>query len=168
MDAKDCPACKNENTADAELCITCKFPFNASEKEKGLHIGKFISDKGIIVDSEDYLIKSQRLLYIASLFYLIGTIVYFFTAPYYLVALIINIIVILILLVSAIFIKKHPLLFLSIPTFVLTTIYVSEYFVDPNLLLKGILFKLLIFGCLIYSIYIYFESKSFKKKYNIK
>lgn len=167
MSSKACPSCKNKNNTDAPFCVICDFPFNGSEKEKGIHIGKFISNKGIIDDSEDYLIKSQRLLYIAALFYLIGTVVYVFSASYYVITLVVNLFVITILVVSAIFIKKQPLLFLGLPTFVLTTIYVSEYFIDPLLLLKGIIFKLIIFGCLIYSIYIYFESKAFKKKFNI-
>ena len=74
---KNCPACKNVNETDIDSCVRCEFPFNGSDKEKSIHIGKFIGQKGIITDSEDSLTKSQNFLYLAAAFYLVGVIVNF-------------------------------------------------------------------------------------------
>lgn len=168
MDNKTCPACSNENEFRAITCSKCKFPFEGSEKEKSIHIGKFISDRGIIVDSEDFLIRSQQLVGFAAAIYLLRTIISFSVLLSSPIDLFINVFVIVTLVLCAIFIKRSPLIFLFIPTFILTTIYLIEYLIDINIFMSGIIFKLVIFGCLIYSIYINLESNKFKKKFNIK
>ncbi|MEC3907913.1 hypothetical protein VOI54_12860 [Tamlana sp. 2201CG12-4] len=168
MGDKICPACKNESNSITNTCEKCKFPFEGSEKDKSIHIGRFISDKGIIADSEDYINKSQKFVGFAAAIYLLRAIIGFSTLLSSPIDFFINIFVITILIISAVFIKKLPFVFLLIPTLTLTTIYVIEYLVDFDIFINGIIFKLLIFGCLIYSIYINLESNKFKKKFNIK
>ncbi|WP_406683555.1 hypothetical protein N1F78_12810 [Seonamhaeicola sp. MEBiC1930] len=167
MESKICPACKNENLSRADNCQICEFPFTGSEKEKSLHIGKFISDKGIIIDSEDSLNKSRNLLFLAAGFYILGAIINYSLLLNNLFALVFNVVVILIIVVSGVLLKKSPLIFLSIPLILLITIYAINYLADPNTLINGIIFKMIILGSLGYSIYNYLASKKFKKKYNL-
>ncbi|UKM64143.1 zinc finger Ran-binding domain-containing protein [Flavobacteriaceae bacterium GSB9] len=164
---KNCPACKNVNETDIDSCVRCEFPFNGSDKEKSIHIGKFIGQKGIITDSEDSLTKSQNFLYLAAAFYLVGVIVNFQYLKQDIFALSFSVIVILVILICGFLVKKSPLLFLSIPLALLLFIYTINYLIDPRTLFQGIIFKLLILGSLIYSIYNYKLSEKFKKKYNI-
>ena len=166
MSDKVCPACKNDNEEHNNICIKCEFPFNGSEKEKSIHIGKFIGKRGVIVDSEDSLTKSQNLLYFAAGLYVLGVIINFSALSNNILALLFNFAVILVIAVSGLLLKKSPLLFLIIPLLVLLTIYISDWIYDPNTIYRGILFKLLILGSLIYSIYNYLASEKFKKKYN--
>lgn len=41
----NCPACKAEQIENVEFCKNCKFPFNGTDKEVAIHIGKFIKKK---------------------------------------------------------------------------------------------------------------------------
>lgn len=167
MSEKVCPSCKNQNEANVGFCCKCEFPFNASDKEKSIHIGKFISNKGIILDSEDSLAKSQNLLYLAAGFYIIGVIINFSTLKQDIFSLIFNIGVIFIIALCGYLLKKSPLIFLSIPLALLLFIYTINYLIDYRTLMQGIIFKILILGSLIYSIYNYKLSEKFKKKYNL-
>jgi len=167
MESKICPACKNDNLVKADYCQFCRFPFNGSEKEKSIHIGKFISDKGIVVDSEDSLYKSRNLLFLAAGFYALGVIINYKILINNILVLIINLAVITIIVVCAVFLRKAPLLFLIIPLILLLTIYLLQYLVDPNSIMRGILYKMIILGSLGYSIYNYLASQKFKKKYNL-
>ncbi len=166
MESNVCPACKNDNDSNINLCVKCEFPFNGTEKEKSIHIGRFIGKKGIIFDAEDSLTKSQNLLYLAAGFYILGLIVNFSILLNHLIALVFNIVVIIVIALSGFLLKKSPLLFLIIPLTVLLMVYFLNYLVDPNSILRGILFKFLILGSLIFSIYNYLVSEKFKKKYN--
>lgn len=165
---KNCPACKNENEVEVGLCETCNFPFSGTDKEKSIHIGRFISQKGVIVDSHDALTKSQFLLYLAAGMYTLSVIINFSLLLNNLFALIFNAAVILVLIVSGILLKRAPVVFLLVPFFVLLSIYVSNYVIDPRTLFQGIAFKLIILGSLVYSIYNYAKSEKFKKKFNIE
>ena len=165
---KSCPACKNDVTAADEICDVCQFPFNGSEKEKSIHIGRFISQKGVIVDSQDSLTKSQYLLYLAAGMYTLSVVINLSLLLNNLFTLIFNAAIILVLIVSGILVKKAPIVFLLVPLFVLLSIYISNYVIDPSTLHQGIAFKLIILGSLIYSIYNYARSESFKKKFNVE
>ncbi len=167
MEIKTCPACKNENNIEVNFCELCDFPFEGSEKEKSIHIGKFIGKKGIIIDSEDSLTKSRNLLLIAAGFYLVGSIINYPLLLEYLILLIVNVIIILVITTSALLLKKAPLLFLIIPLTLLLIIYISNFIINPDTLLNGIIFKVLILGSLVYSLYNYVASKKFKKKFNM-
>ena len=161
-----CPACKNESLPDSSVCEKCEFPFNGTEKEKSIHIGRFIGKRGVIFDSEDSLTKSQNLLYFAAGFYILGVIINFSFLLNNIFALLFNVIVIIVIAGSGILLKKAPLLFLIIPLAVLLTLYTINFIIDPNTLFNGIIFKFLILGSLFYSIYNYISSEKFKKKYN--
>lgn len=167
MIIKVCPACKNEIDTNNQFCDRCEFPFEASEKEKSIHIGKFISNKGIIVDSDDSLAKSQNLLYLAAGFYILGIIINFSVIKQDLFSLIFSVVVIFIIALCGFLLKKAPLIFLCIPLALLFFIYTINYLSNPRTLAQGIIFKILILGSLIYSIYNYKLSERFKKKYNL-
>ena len=167
METKVCPACKNDVGVAEINCSICEFPFEGTEKEKSIHIGRFIGKKGVIIDAEDHLIKSRNLLFLAAGFYALGTFINLSFLLKYPVALIINIAVISILVMCGILIKRAPLFFLIFPLALLFSIYLSNYLNDPSSIYNGILFKIIILGSLIYSIYLYLASKKFKKKYKI-
>ncbi|WP_346883851.1 hypothetical protein [uncultured Algibacter sp.] len=166
MKGRMCPTCKNESLPDSNICEKCEFPFNGTEKEKSIHIGRFIGKKGIIIDSEDSLTKSQNLLYFAAGFYILGVIINFSLLLNNIFTLLLNITIIIIIAGSGILLKKSPLLFLIIPLAVLLTLYIFNFIINPNTLFEGIIFKLLILSSLFYSIYNYISSEKFKKKYN--
>ncbi|GAA3605861.1 hypothetical protein Q4Q39_11515 [Flavivirga amylovorans] len=166
MENKACPACKNDSDLNVNLCPKCEFPFNGTEKEKSIHIGRFIGKKGIIFDAEDSLTKSQQLLFLAAGLYLLGVIINFSVLLNDLLALIFNTVVIIVILASGVLLKKAPMLFLIIPIIVLLFVYGINYAINPDSLTRGIFFKCLILGSLIYSIYNYLASERFKKKYN--
>ena len=54
-----CPACKKENPKIAIFCETCNYPFEGTEKEKAIHIGRFVTKKGVTVDSEIQINRSR-------------------------------------------------------------------------------------------------------------
>lgn len=166
MDIKNCPACKNDNDIVNDLCEKCEFPFTGSEKEKSIHIGQFIGKRGIIVDSEDSLIRSQNLLYFAAGLYFIGVIINFSFLKQHIFSLFFSIGIIFVIALCGFLLKKAPLVFLSIPLALLLFIYTINYIYDYRTLVQGIIFKILILGSLIYSVYNYKLSEKFKKKYN--
>ncbi len=168
MEHKICPACKNENNSSNTLCDKCEFPFEGTEKEKSIHIGRFIGDKGIIFDAEDALKKSQYLLFLAAGLYTLPVIINFsflLNDPF---ALAFNGLIIITFIVCSLFIKKSPLTFLILPLVLLLAVYTINFIVDPNTLVQGILFKVLIISSLIYSIYNFVVSEKFKRKFNLK
>ena len=167
IENKICPACKNSCPFEAMFCEKCEFPFKGTEKEKSIHIGRFIGDKGIIIDAEDALIRSRNLLYIAAGLYTLGVIINMSLLLNNLFVLAFNILIIITFVVSALFLKKSPLTFLILPLALLLSIYTINFIIDPNTLVQGILFKILIIGSLIYSIYNFVASEKFKKKFNV-
>mgnify|MGYP000209295204 CR=1 FL=1 len=164
---KQCPACKNELQDDLDFCDVCDFPFKGSEKEKGIHIGRFINKKGVVFDADESLNKSQYLIYIVVALFVLGMVINFQSLILNPFILGFNLAICLVLVASAILIKKSPLLFTTIPLVILLLLYIGNYIIDPRSLVNGILFKLIIIGSLIYSIYMHVSSNRFKKKYNI-
>lgn len=167
MENKMCPACKNTSDNDHKICIKCQFPFEGTEKEKSIHIGRFIGDKGIIFDAEDALVKSRNLLFIAAGLYALPVVINISALLTDLFVLGFNILVIITFVISGVFLKKSPLTFLILPLALLLAIYTINFLIDPNTLLQGILFKLLIISSLVYSIYNFTASEKFKKKFNL-
>ena len=62
-----CPACKKENPKIAIFCETCNYPFEGTEKEKAIHIGRFVTKKGVTVDSEIQINRSRSILFIIAI-----------------------------------------------------------------------------------------------------
>lgn len=167
MTYTNCPACKTETTNNEAFCSTCNFPYTGTDKEKAIHIGQFIKQKGVITDSGSSIERSQKILYIVSLINLLLIMYNFLWLKFPITLLLPDTIVAIILTFCAYKIHSNPLLFIIIPLTLLIVIYTINYFIDPYLIIRGILFKLIILGSLIYSIYMIYNAKQFKKKFNL-
>ncbi|WMI65997.1 hypothetical protein RBH94_02290 [Aestuariibaculum sp. YM273] len=168
MNNLQCPACKKEYQEQLSICNNCNFPFNGSEKEKGIHIGRFISAKGVITDSDNSIEKSQQILFFITGLNVLFLIVGIWNSSYDIIDLILNGIISIIFLLCAIFIKKKPLLLTSIPLLLMIGINILNYILEPRSILNGILMKVAIIGSLIYSIYLIISSEKFKKQYSVR
>ncbi len=167
MEYKTCPACKNESSEEQISCMSCDFPFDGTEKEKSIHIGKFISQKGVIYNADDALKKSQIILFAVSILFLINIGFNFSELRLNSVALILNMAITGIIALSAFLVKKEPYLFLILPLVMFIVLYVSNYLINPESLLQGIVLKCIILGSLIYSLYSHITAQQFKKKYKV-
>ncbi|MBL7471732.1 hypothetical protein [Robertkochia sediminum] len=167
MNTVSCPACKNENASNTLECTICLFPFNGTEKEKSIHIGKFISDKGVIDDSDSLIKKTQNILFVLSGLYTLGMVLTYFNNPYGIIGIIDYFIIIPIFLVSAFRIRKNPILFTSIPLSILLLIYSIQFLFDPRTIVNGILIKIIIIGVMGYCIKTAVSANKFRKKYKI-
>jgi len=166
MEQVFCPACKNEHIISEDLCRICQFPFNDTQKEKSIHIGRFIGEKGIIQDSNDNLDKSRNLLFLVAMLNIVSIVINYKLIFQNVLVAIITLSIPAIIIVSALLIKKSPIVFLSIPLLLMLTIYLIEYILNPYSLLRGIVLKVFVVGLLGYSIYNYIISQNFKKRYN--
>ena len=160
-----CPACKIENEDLIENCENCEFPFNGTEKEKGIHIGRFINKKGIVTDSDESISKSQKILIGVAVFNLAFLIIGFSNGGFDIISIIFNGVITGIILLCGIFIKKNPVILTLIPLILIIGINVLNFIFDPQSILNGILMKIIIIGSLGYSLYLVYQKKKFEKKY---
>lgn len=158
-----CPACKKEHIESLDNCNICAFPFNGTEKERAIHIGRFINTKGVLIDSVDSIKRSQMILFVIAGFNTLLFLINFFLGSIFLL----DIALIGIFLLCGILIRKSPILFICIPLVLIIGINISNYFIDPSLAFNGIFIKILIVSSLIYSIYIILKANKFKKRYEI-
>ncbi|MFD1061877.1 hypothetical protein ACFQ1Q_01365 [Winogradskyella litorisediminis] len=166
MEAQFCPACKNEHIIGNANCMICDFPFEGSDKEKSIHIGKFIGKKGIIQDSENSLDKSRNVLFFVAILNIVGIAINYEVVFQNIIVAIISFLIPTIIIASALLIKKAPLVFLGIPLFLMLFVYGIEIVLNPTEWYRGIMLKLFVLGLLSYSMYIYIASNKFKKRYN--
>ncbi|WP_299216847.1 hypothetical protein [uncultured Dokdonia sp.] len=163
-----CPACNKEHIKSLDTCNICAFPFNGTEKERAIHIGKFISTKGVLIDSDTTIKKIQQLFYFIGGFNLMLLVMHSLIGIVYIVNSILDFIFFVIFITCGIFIRKNPLVFTIIPLVFMIGINALYYIIDPELVLKGIIYKIIIVGCLLYSIYIVLKAQDFKRKYNVE
>lgn len=163
-----CPACKNDLNGITDNCKTCNFPFNGTEKEKGIHIGKFINEKGVIFDSGESIERSQKILYGITLINLVTISLNYFMNGSNTIDLILNLIVTALIAFCGYKVKEKPIMYSLIALCLLLSIYTFNFLFDPQVFIRGILYKVIIVGGLFYNIYLVINSNSFKKKYNIK
>ncbi|MDY7393804.1 hypothetical protein UMM65_00985 [Aureibaculum sp. 2210JD6-5] len=161
-----CPACKKEFETEIDKCTRCNFPFNGTEKEKGIHIGEFINKKGVSYDLDDSLGRSQKILYFIAGLNALFIAVILVNGNYDSIGLSLSILFTVTILLSAFFLKKNPVLFSIIPLALIIGITLFNYLIDPNTLINGIVLKIIIIGSLIYTIYLSVQSKKFSKKYS--
>jgi hypothetical protein len=166
MNPNICPACKNVNTNESVFCSTCEYPFQGTEKEKSIHIGRFISKKGILVDADDSIRKSQNILLLViglNVLYMVFNFDFLINNK---IILLLDVLIIISFGVCAFMMKKAPVLFTIIPLIIILALYVLNFIFDPRSILNGILLKIIIVGTLVYSVLLHVKSKKFKEKYN--
>lgn len=167
MENPTCPCCKIAILESTLICSNCQFPFNGTEKEKSIHIGRFISSKGVLTDSDDSISKSQKILSVITALNTIFLIIGITKGNYMILDIILNGFITLIFLLCAIFIKKMPLVLTCIPLFLVISINILNYFIDPISILSGIAMKLVIIISLGYSVYLIVQAKKFQKQFKI-
>ncbi|WP_339889154.1 hypothetical protein [uncultured Flavobacterium sp.] len=163
MENKSCPSCKKESPSSYDSCSYCKFPFSGTEDEKSKHIGIFISQRRLLDKSAEEISKSKKLLYIITAFNVLGL----FLNNFDTLGLLITIVSTAVILLCAIFLEKNPKLLTIIPLGMILFIYLINFLVEPDTLLKGIMFKILIIGGLSYNLYTLYEADKFKKANNL-
>lgn len=166
MEKIHCPACKSEQIENIDFCTNCEFPFNGTEKERAIHIGKYINKKGVLFDSGDSIERSQQILYAIAGINLLFIIIGFFTIGSDLITIIINLIITGIIAFCGYKIMENPMRYTIIPLILLLTIYTFNLIFDPKTLVRGAMVKLAIIGGLSYSIYLIKSAEKFKKKYD--
>ncbi|MBP2831599.1 hypothetical protein J8281_05300 [Aquimarina sp. U1-2] len=162
-----CPACKKEVASNEDICPTCDFPFNGSEKEKSIHIGRFINKKGIIIDSNNALKGIRNILFIVATFQILKLLISINQGFNDIFTIGIYVFLSLTFILSGILVKKSPLLFTIFPLILLLGLYFLQYLVDPTSIYSGIFFKIAIIGGMLYSVFLTIKSNKFKKTYNL-
>ena len=167
MENNQCPCCKKDTPKSYDLCAHCKFPFSGSEKEKSVHIGKFISDKNIIEKSEDTIQNSKKILYYivaANIFAMVFSV---FKNQHDIFSIILTSCITVIFLICAIFLNKNPKIFTIIPLVMLLLIYTINFLFDSRTFFQGIIFKTIFVLALCYNLYTLNLANKFKKENNI-
>lgn len=162
-----CPACNKEYTEIIDTCSVCAFPFDGTEKERSIHIGKFISTKGVLIDSDTTIKKIQHLFYFIGGFNLMLFVMHSLMGIVFIVNSILDFLFFIVFMICGIFIRKNPLVFTIIPLLFMIGMNTLYYLIDPELVLNGIIYKIIIVGCLLYSIYVVLKAQDFKRKYNV-
>ncbi|WP_299761526.1 hypothetical protein [uncultured Dokdonia sp.] len=167
MEKVSCPACKKEHIEVLDNCDNCDFPFNGTEKERAVHIGRFINKKGVLIDSDTTIKKIQKLFFGIAGFNIILLVIHLLLGPLYTVNSFLDFIFFIVFLICGIFIHKRPLLFTIAPLVFMIGINALYYLIDPQLVLRGILYKIVVIGSLLYCIYIVLKAQDFKRKYDV-
>lgn len=163
---KTCPACKKENPEIAIFCETCNYPFEGTEKEKAIHIGRFVTKKGVTVDSEVHINRSRSILLIIAVLNIFA-IAMGLAEPelYAMIDIAFNVVITTVFIWCAVTIKKNPFIKILIPFLLILFINVLNFIVDPNTIAQGIVLKIIYIGSLGYSLYLVKSAEKFRKKY---
>lgn len=162
-----CPACKKENPKIAIFCETCNYPFEGAEKEKAIHIGRFVTKKGVTIDSEIQINRSRSILFIIAMVNGLAIAMSIANSVDYSIEdYVFNIIITSVFILCAITIKKNPFVKILIPLLLLLFVNLLNFIVDPNTLLQGIVLKVIYIGSLSCSLYLVKSAENFRKKYH--
>lgn len=153
-----CPTCKNEYDTEPKTCSECNFPFEGTEKERNLFIGKQISKKNKFSETNDKIKRARIIIWI------IGVI----TIGQYFISLTSEIdLLIGILFVGFGFLTySKPFIAILIPFILLILTYTFSAFIDLGLLLQGILFKIIFLFGLGYGLIMIIQTNNLKKESN--
>ncbi len=168
MEEVICPACKKSFPGQVGTCSRCNFPFNGTEKERGIHIGTFITQKGVIMDADIHLEKSQLLLYAVAGLNVLMLFMYGSEETILSINSIVNVVISVIVFLCGYHIKKRPIWFSVIPLMILPAVYTWNFFIDPETLVRGLDIKIAVIGGLLISMYLIKRAQKFKKDYDIE
>lgn len=160
---KNCPACKKENAEISIFCERCNYPFEGTEKEKAVHVGKFISKKGVSYDKDDSLKRSQLILGIIAVFNLFPLVINYNILQTFDIVFTLSIVIIF--MYCALTIKKHSFIKVLVPLIILILLNLLILLVNPQIFFDGIIIRAAYILALIYSLTIIRSHSNFKKKY---
>lgn len=156
-----CPACQAHNTTDA-FCLNCKFPFQGTEDQKSMHIGKYISGKAAADASNKAIQKSRNILFFLAGLNVLYIILNLSNPKYDLITIFINLILAAAYLLFGILIKRSPVVFTVIPLVMITVITLLNSLLDPASIMQGFITKLFVILSLAYSVYLNYQAKSYE------
>jgi hypothetical protein len=166
-DHKICPGCNTTNNSESELCVSCGYPFDASEINQSKFIGQLILKKSAITDAKTKLKHARLALWAIGAYFILSTL-YIFTVisfdllpfTYYLPGIFFGLI-----FVSFGFLSyRLPLISIIIPLVLLIAYWVFSAVIDTNSLLSGFFFKIAILMVLGYALLSAFKAQKLKKE----
>lgn len=162
----ECPNCKKAYYFYIEKCENCGYPFSGTDLEKSHFVAQNIMKSCKIIDtSKSIKIAKFILISIGSFNCFISLFLFnsYFNYPIiYLIAFLIGIIFIF----SGVFIRKNPIIAITIPFLMLLIDYILQGIADYSLFMRFIIFKLVIICLLIYSLVKVIEAEKLKKESN--
>lgn len=160
---KNCPACKNENSEIAIYCELCQYPFEGTDKEKAIHIGRFVSKKGVKYDKDDSFIRSQKIIgfiAVTNLLFLGAT--YKFLPNGWIIS---QLIIAAIFLFCAFTIRKHSFIKVLIPLIIILLPTILLLIISPSDFIVNIAVNMIYIAALIYSLVLVKSYEKFVNKF---
>lgn len=136
MESKICPQCKTESANDASICSNCFFPFNGTDKEKGVFIAQQIRNKSKVKDAAHGIKTAQIALIIISFFN--GIAIVFLQNQIEIMA---QFVFFILLVIATLLVTKKPVLVLSIVLSFFGLLYILMLLFDRNLFIQGLFWK---------------------------
>ncbi|PCE66378.1 hypothetical protein [Sediminicola luteus] len=168
MEKKVCPACGFYSLEAHHFCDNCNYPFSGTDKERSVHIARFIDAKGVVADAEDSILRSQKIIFavaaVNTVFMVIGAV----NGGMDVLGFGLTLIVTVTILLCGVFIKKQPVFFTLVPLILIVATYIINFTISPESIFRGIIFKLIIIGSLGYSIYLVKQAERFKNQFQIE
>ena len=160
-----CPVCETENHESNEHCITCNYPFTASQEERSKYIGQMIVKKSNIEEANTKIKRARILLWIIGGFFILGT-AYQLFQPFSLPILYYapNFVLGLIFIGFGFLTYRLPIIATIIPLILITAYWVFLMSQDINMFIKGILGKVVTFVILVYATYAAVEADKIRKE----
>lgn len=161
MSENICPACEAPSATE-DFCLHCKFPFNGTEDQKSMHIGKYISGKVAADASEKAIQKSRGILFFLAGLNVFYIIVNLYNPEFDIFTMFINLVLAAAYLLFGILIKRSPVVFTVIPLVMIIVITLLNSLLDPASIAQGFITKIFIIISLGYSVYLNYEARSFE------
>lgn len=164
INKKKCPTCKINFSSLPTICDNCGFPFNGSDKEKAIFIGKQISNKGKISDSKSQIRGIRILLWILGLINIAVPHIFYKTYIDF------NFLVVVYLTFGLFFIGcgfltyRSPKAALLIPLITVLSFYIFAGIMDSATIFRGLIWKMLMISTLVYSLINHLNANKIRKE----
>ncbi len=161
-----CPTCKTNYESKPLICAKCGFPFLGTEKEKAIFIGKQISKKSQISDTQSKIKRARVILWV------IGGLM--FVSGFFIktggstltdsIEVVIRLVIGLIFIAFGFLTYKKPLISILIPLILLLLNYTIAAIINPYTLMQGFVLKIIFLGSLGYALLGIFQAEKIKKE----
>ena len=150
----DCPACKKSYEVKPNNCAKCSFPFEGSDKEKSVFLGKLIMQKSVIADEKRRIKIARVILWIIGVMNIAATVIMSGKVTY----------VGILFIVAGFLTYKLPLIATLIPFIVLIVTEIALALINPSNLLNGLLLKMVYYVGLSYALAGIIKAQRIKNK----
>ncbi len=159
-----CPVCQSTFEQQPETCHKCKFPFNASEKEKSKFIGQQILKKGTISDTKEKIKRARIILWVIGGINILFPFLLYANHPQQKTYIIVGLIIGFLFIGFGFFTHKKPFISILIPLILLLFLYTVDYIQEPISLIKGILWKIIFITGLVYGLVSIIQAERIRKE----